>query len=154
MRCGYAIESCGSERFQSALTATNSTTSVSQFAGSVQASRSSKFTVRIHEVLSCRIGKEEFVLYHPFYYQAAETMTHPDHGLGRGGLPGMICRIHLLRQQNGSNLIFSSIRSDQKWGALPKMISLPRPSILIIERTTFPEFSLHLVSMQPSVLKT
>jgi hypothetical protein len=37
MRCGNAIESCGSEWFQSALAATISTTPVSHFVGSVQA---------------------------------------------------------------------------------------------------------------------
>src|ERR1035437_125452 len=35
MRCGHLIESCGSEWFQSALTATISTTLVSHFVGSV-----------------------------------------------------------------------------------------------------------------------
>ena len=36
MRCGHLIESCGSEWFQSALTATISTTLVPHFVGSVQ----------------------------------------------------------------------------------------------------------------------
>ena len=39
MLCGYAIEICGSEWFQSALTATISTTPVSHFVGSVHPSR-------------------------------------------------------------------------------------------------------------------
>ena len=38
MRCGHAIESCGSEWFLSALSATISTTPMSHFAGSVRVS--------------------------------------------------------------------------------------------------------------------